>query len=304
MTEPQLSLRSATSHDRAAVMKLLQTSLLPEDTRDVTGLERLVWAGGRGTAPPVVATQGDDLVGLIGGRLAPSAGGTTDGGSTAYVSVMAVRDDRRRQGVGRALLSSLESRMSAAGAAEMWTGGSQPNYWWPGIDQRYEAARALFDRSGYVRDHDATNLSVHLSEDLLADLPVAGVTTRRLSAGEFSAFQGWVSSTFDEVWDRELELTLLREPVSCFVAEESDTYVGFAAYDTNRVGWFGPMGSATAARGRGIGAALLRLCLRDYYLRGDRDCEIAWAGPQKFYRDAVGARPGRWFSRLRKVLPT
>jgi ribosomal protein S18 acetylase RimI-like enzyme len=303
MTEPQLSLRDADPHDRVASMALLRASLLPEDTSDETGLERLVWGSKHGAAPLVAATQGEELIGLIGGVVAvPSA--TIQEEPTGYVTVLAVRPDRRRRGVGRALVSALESRLSACGAVQVWTGGSQPNYWWPGIDRQYGAARGLFLSAGYVNEDGADNLIVELSRSVAHVVPVTGVRMRRLSPDEFPRFQSWVRSTFDEVWDRELEMTLAREPISCFVAEENGDYVGFAAYDTNRVGWFGPMGSATAVRGRGIGAALLRLCLRDYALRGDRDCQIAWAGPQKFYRDAVAARPGRAFDRLRKALPS
>jgi hypothetical protein len=40
--------------------------------------------------------------------------------------------------------------------------------------------------------------------------------------------------------------------------------------------------------------------LRDYLSQGYDECKICWAGPAKFYVDAVGASTDRVFARLRK----
>ena len=289
-------IREALAADRAAVRELCRTTLLLQDTRDEAGLERLIWTPMHMDPVGLVAEQDGELTGFIAGSTFP------DDAATGYVTLVAVRQDRRRQGVGRSLVEALERCLAATGVGEIWAGGSQPNYWWPGVDHRYESTRDLFVSAGYLIVEEALNMGVELSSSLLDEPRVEGVTLRRLDSGEFSRFQLWVRQSWDEVWDRELELTLLRDPISCFVAEEHGQYIGFAAYDTNRLDCFGPMGSAVRARGRGVGGALLRLCLRDYYLRGERGCEISWVGPQKFYRDAVSAEPGRAFDRLRKVL--
>jgi GNAT superfamily N-acetyltransferase len=219
-----------------------------------------------------------------------------------YVTLIAVHPDHQRTGLGRQLVRGMEARLETAGVSEIWTGGSQPHYWWPGIDSRYQGARDLFLSESYSDGDNAVNMTVELSASVVAKTSVDGITTRRLIVGEFPEFQSWMRARWDGVWDREIELCLRRVPVSCYVAEQDGRYVGFAADDTNRVGSFGPMGSIPEIRGRGVGATLLRLCLRDYLERGDSDCQISWAGPQAFYRDAVAARPGREFARLRKVL--
>jgi GNAT superfamily N-acetyltransferase len=55
------------------------------------------------------------------------------------------------------------------------------------------------------------------------------------------------------------------------------------------------MGTAESARGLGIGAVLLRRCLRDLRSTGARSAEIGWVGPKRFYSLAVGAAVGRVF---------
>ena len=105
---------------------------------------------------------------------------------------------------------------------------------------------------------------------------------------------------------RQVERTIRTDDdkkfVDVTVAVEDGTYLGFAAYDTNRAGWFGPMGSSPAARGRGVGSALLRACLSDYLDAGRTSCEIAWVGPVDFYARTVEAEPGRTFLALCKPL--
>lgn len=296
MTVVQLA--DAVGDDRADVLAICRASLLPEDTNDATGLDELLWRTTPYPTVRLVAHDGPAIVGVVVATVSAEASEVGIG----YVTLIAVRPDYHRTGLGRRLVRVMQSRLETLGVTEIWTGGSQPNYWWPGIDNRYSAAHDLFLNEGYTDVDHAFNMRVALSELVVTNLAVKGISTRRLTLAEFPEFQSWMRSSWDGVWDRELELVLRRTPISCFVAEEDGAYVGFAAYDTNRIGSFGPMGSAPAIRGRGVGAALLRLCLRDYFERGDRDCQISWAGPQTFYRDAVTAEPDREFVRLRKVL--
>jgi GNAT superfamily N-acetyltransferase len=78
--------------------------------------------------------------------------------------------------------------------------------------------------------------------------------------------------------------------------------LGFAAYGSSRPSWFGPMGTAPAARGLGIGALLLRRCLADQRAAGHDQVQIGWVGPLPFYAKAVGARVERVFLLYRKQL--
>ena len=228
-TGSPLRIRESTAGDRAAIRELCRAVLLPEDTRDEAGLERVMWSPMHLDPVRLVADRGGELTGFIAGATLP------DDPATGYVTIVAVRPDRRRQGVGRALVEALERRLAASSASEIWTGGSQPNYWWPGVDQRYQSARDLFGSSGYTSAEEAVNMTVELSSALLDEPQVEGVTLRQLDQSEFSSFQRWVHESWEEAWDRELELTLSRDPVSCFVAEEGGQYIGFAAYDTNRL---------------------------------------------------------------------
>ncbi len=62
----------------------------------------------------LVARSGEEVVGFASGTT--RTGGAQGGGGQGYITVVLVRDDQRRRGIGRALLMSLETRLARASA--------------------------------------------------------------------------------------------------------------------------------------------------------------------------------------------
>ena len=73
------------------------------------------------------------------------------------------------------------------------------------------------------------------------------------------------------------------------MAVEGEALVGFGCYDTTMRNFFGPTGVLEAYRGRGIGFALLLVCLHAMAADGYGYAIIGAAGPVDFYSKAVGA---------------
>ena len=128
----------------------------------------------------------------------------------------------------------------------------------------------------------------------------ARVDIRRAYAVEQHHIFPWVREHFSEGWVSEITASLARMPVSCFVATEQGQLLGFACYDSVAKGIFGPTGVSDAARGKGVGAALLLACLHDMRAQGYAYAVIGWTGPQEFYAKVCGAtvipdsRPGMY----------
>lgn len=86
---------------------------------------------------------------------------------------------------------------------------------------------------------------------------------------------------------------------------EKENIVGFACYDSACKNFFGPIGIAGHARGRGIGKDLLLACLRAMAANGYAYAIIGKAHPAEFYARTVGAieidgsRPGFYPDPLR-----
>ncbi|MCX4389209.1 GNAT family N-acetyltransferase [Micromonospora peucetia] len=292
-----------------AVVELCRRALdLPEDAAEAPDVVDALWTRAAVDRPVVAlgAYRGADLVGVL--VCSVSARDARLG----HVDLVAVDPAHRRRGVGRALLSSAERILTGLGAAEVLLAGNPPYYAWPGIDVRYTPAVCAALALGYQQDRTAWNMTADLSYDdspalrptetAEARLAGRGVTVRRAGATDLPALAEFARSTFGGVWDAELAGSVGREGAGCHLAERDGEVLGFAAYGSSRPSWFGPMGTAPAAEGSGIGGVLLRRCLRDQQAAGVPAAQIGWVGPVAFYSGSAGARIERVFFLYRRTL--
>lgn len=289
-----------------AVADLCQVALdLPEDAAE---------------AVPIVArlTTPDPMPGMPGPRRTVGFLAISDGelagvalGSLAHrdpavghVDLIAVRPAVRRRGIGRALLGRVEAALAALGASEVRLAGNPPYYAWPGIDVRYTPAVCLASALGYQHQRTAWNMTVDLADDSPAlrstdsaerRLAAAGITVRRADPQDAAALMDFARTQFSAAWGGEVAHSIGRDGAGCHLAVRADGEVlGFAAYGSSRPSWFGPMGTAAAAQGLGIGGVLLRRCLREQAAAGHRRVQIGWVGPVPFYANQTGA----WIERV------
>ncbi len=115
------------------------------------------------------------------------------------------------------------------------------------------------------------------------------VSTRRALAPEKHLVASWVHEHFSAHWASEVEVAFARAPLSCFVAVDGDSLVGFGCHDAIALGIFGPTGVDSSRRGEGIGTALLFACLEDMRSKGYGYAIIGGVGPADFYARIVGA---------------
>jgi GNAT superfamily N-acetyltransferase len=128
-------------------------------------------------------------------------------------------------------------------------------------------------------------------EPEIAGQQTKGITIRRAIAPEKHIVTLWVQQHFFNSWVSEVDVAFHRSPPTCWLAAEGQELIGFACYDTSARGFFGPTGVSEAARGRGVGRALLIACLHAMRWEGYGYAIIGWAGPTGFYEKAVGAIP-------------
>ncbi|GIJ75675.1 Acetyltransferase (GNAT) domain-containing protein [Micromonospora phaseoli] len=293
------------------VVALCQRALdLPEDAAEAGSLVATLWS--RAAAARPVRVFGAYREGTLVGVLISSI--SADDGRVGHVDLLAVQPGQRRRGVGRALLGRAERALADLGAAEVLLAGNPPHYAWPGIDVRYTPAICLGLALGYRQDRTAWNMTADLSYDgspalrsteaAESRLAGQGVTVRRAESADLPALAAFARSTFGGSWDAELAGSLDRPEAGCHLAERDGELLGFAAYGSSRPSWFGPMGTAPAAEGSGIGGVLLRRCLRDQRTAGLESAQIGWVGPVPFYSGSAGARIERVFFLYRRTLDT
>lgn len=117
----------------------------------------------------------------------------------------------------------------------------------------------------------------------------AGVILRRPGAYEKHLVEAFVREHFSPKWVSEVQVAFSRQPAAIFIATKEKKILGFACYGTTAKGFFGPTGVAEAARGLGLGKALLFMALEALRADGHAYGFIGGVGPKEFYAKAVGA---------------
>ncbi|WP_433425202.1 GNAT family N-acetyltransferase [Microtetraspora malaysiensis] len=225
--------------------------------------------------------------------------------SVGHIDLLAVHPGARGAGRGRALVEAAQEWLRGEGVTTVRVAGNPPCYAWPGVDVRYTAAACLFESLGYEREQVAWNMTADLSGAACDEGAVAadverlagkGVAVRAAGPGERAAVAAFVRDEWNESWAWEAE-----QATGCHYASRDGEIIGFAAWGA-RPAWFGPMGTAPAARGLGVGGVLLRRCLAEMRAAGLASAQISWVGPLRFYSGAVGARAERVFWLYRRDL--
>lgn len=122
-----------------------------------------------------------------------------------------------------------------------------------------------------------------------AKVKAAGITVRRALPPERHVVTAWVGKHFSPFWVSEVEAAMSHLPVTCWVAIRDNQLLGFACHDATAKGFFGPTGVDAAARGQGIGEALLIATLRGMREAGYAYGVIGGAGPVEFYQKRLDA---------------
>lgn len=125
--------------------------------------------------------------------------------------------------------------------------------------------------------------------DADAKVAVAGVVVRRALPPERHIVLDWIAATFGPNWASEAAVALSSLPVTCWVAVKDGALLGFACHDATAKGFFGPTGVGEAARGQGIGEALLSATLRGMREAGYGYAVIGDPGPVAFYQKRLNA---------------
>jgi predicted N-acetyltransferase YhbS len=233
------------------------------------------------------AMDGRRLVGAAIGAL-HGAGRSRDG----FVKLLLVAPAARRAGLGAALLKGLEARLKAGGARRARVGECPPPYIVGGVEALDTAAHCFLLGQGYARSGTVIDMTAGLrrfkADYSAADRALmAGAGVRRAGQAERPLLMGLLKKEFP-FWVTEVSLALKRGKVH--VAGTGGAIEAFACAGGTHPGWFGPMGTAMAGRGRGLGRLLMWRCLEDLKAQGHASCRIPWVGPIPFYSRFAGAR--------------
>jgi GNAT superfamily N-acetyltransferase len=250
-----------------------------------------------------------------------------------WVGLFAVDAAHRRQGVATRLYHAVCDQWRQEGIGKAEALAFPRNYFTPGLDPRYTAALSFLERQGYEKFNDCVNLTADLSSSFPTDederrlaaegfiirraeasfptdederrLAAEGFIIRRAEGEDPQRLERFFCLNFGQEWELEVSHALQNDPPAVHVALKDDEILAFSAHSGQNREWgfFGPMGTTPATRGRGIGGVLLKRCLNDLRAVGHRRAMIPWVGPISFYARAVPCHVERVFWRYRAELP-
>lgn len=252
----------------------------------------------------LVAKENSKIIGFLGGVIRQR-----ENEKVAYVKLFAVDFKNRRKGIGSALYNEFEKEIIRNEVKKIRPFESYPNYYMPGIDPFYTEAICFFERNKFKKVGDCSNLSAELqfqnfsTEVEEKKLFTEGFEIKRVEESEYDEMIEWTEKNF-KAWIGEVNSAFANSEISIYIAKLNSKIIAFSAYETNNkgTGWFGPMGTTEAARGKGIGGILLKRCLEDMKRIGFQKAIIPWVGPIPFYMHYCNSKVERVFWRYEKIL--
>jgi len=230
-------------------------------------------------------------------------------GKAGYIKLLCVDSNERRKGYARELYENVEHKIGRKGVKSIRVFESHPNYFMPGIDPLYTEAICFFERLGYKKIGDTSNLAADLSLQNFdtgieeTKLASEGILFRRATMGDQKQIFDWLQIKFP-AWIGEVSETFKNKPITLFLCELDRKLMAFSAHEGNNkgTGWFGPMGTDTVLRGKGIGGILFKKCLKDMKEIGFVKAIIPWVGPISFYMHYANSKVERVFWRYEKII--
>jgi GNAT superfamily N-acetyltransferase len=265
--------------DSAAEIAAFTRQACEYDPLSATSVQRSIFEDTRPQVVLCIAGEAMDAVGV----------GVVQG-ETGHVKLLAVHPRSRRRGIGAALLERIERFCADHGAKTMSVGHLAPWFVVPGVDVRYSEMILLMHARGYRRYAESVNQSV-----ALRNLPEPPLPVRVASHTDHEAIKAWLAQEHPN-WLNEVERGFR---LGNLIVHEDR---GFAAYDVNREGWFGPMATRGGPGGERVGTSTLLGALHAMGRLGHEHADIVWVGPIVFYAKAVGARINRVFWSYTKSL--
>jgi len=257
----------------------------------------------------IIAIDKSEPVGIVIGAQRTKAPPELVSREHGWLKLVVVEPRYMQSGLGDQLLLAVERAMKSKGAKDVRVSDFVGWYFWPGIDLRYQDLIRFFGDHGYIK----VNENIEYEVDLLGLRPSSLVLEKEASlAAKGYAFTNasqdrrrevveWVHSNFGPLYSHEVSETFRHDMPSVWLALKGDEIVGFSAYRTSELDWFGPIGVAEEERRKGLGSVLLFKSLLSMREEGRRIALIS-CNPHLFFSQIPSIRGVRDYWILSKRL--
>lgn len=214
-----------------------------------------------------------------------------------WIVIMGVLPEYQNQGIGTMLCDGVEKRLKDMGTKEITLCAYSPNYFFPGIDKRYQQAISFFENRNYVNRAESVSMQrslwdYHMADqykEKLASLEKDGIHIIRYNDEYMLPLLNYLLENFGAGWKRNALIAMQKkeaEDTILLVVDEQKNILGFCMrkIDGNDAR-FGPFGVSEHLRSKGIGGVLFEYMMQEMKQKGIYYLYFLWTdgAAQRFY---------------------
>ncbi|MEG0345978.1 MAG: GNAT family N-acetyltransferase [Erysipelotrichaceae bacterium] len=232
-----------------------------------------------------------------------------------WISLMFIKKEYQRKSIATKLVNLIEYAFIAKGTKEITLCAYSPNYFFPGIDKRYEAANIFFNKLNYIKHSEAVSMQRDLWDyslptntiNKINTLKEEGISFIKYNDNYMNALLNFVKEEFDAGWIRNVLISMQKHIAkdTILLCINSDNKVlGYCMRKIdNNDSRFGPIGVSKQLRSKGIGGILLDLMLLDMKASNINYMYFLWThgDAQRFYLNH-GVKVYRTYNLYRKEI--
>ena len=287
----QVAIRAMESSDIPEVVRGWNLSLTHNQT-DEARFERVILRDpNHEKGASLVAIHDGKIAGFIGSIAREGTPGADGRGrlyekDKGYIKGMFVLEEFRRRGIGTKLLGGVEKYMRSKGKSVIKIVTYTGQYFFPGVDLKYEAALKFFADRDFHQDHVINDVDLDLKGFQISDyqkdarrrMAEFGVHIEEYDPSMLSAMRKFVGKVNMTAWFPEGWEEGYKEKGDKFAAFKNGEIVGWASYypRTGAAG-FGPIAVLEEMRGNGTGSCLMLECVLRMKDAGADKVVASWA---------------------------
>ena len=281
-------IRPYSAQDAPQAIQLWNATLTEDKLNQENFYTRIICDAAFDPALYLLAEDAGELVGFIYG---------THNGTKGWIIAMGARDPR--QGIGRALVDTLTTKLKALGITQVDVGNYAGHYFFPGVDRKnYAGAIEFFTALGFEDTGMCASMDMNLRQYRTPEKYLAKQQTLESQGYTFAPYC-WEDSlalfaffqTHFPYWADIARTNILRgdggETIQ-LAKDPTGQVVGFAMRAMDGTpGRFGPFGVASTQQGTGLGGILFHRLIRDMVERRIFYTWFLWTGGRNL--DIYGA---------------
>ena len=239
----------------------------------------------------LVATHDGKIIGFIStivreGILGADNRGRPEEEVLGYIKGFYVLEEFRRNGIGSRLLDGSIKYIKSKGKSFVRILEYTGNYFFPGIDTRYESAISFLEYKGFYKEYVINDVDIDTTDFQITDqhedarqraekvgVHVEDYDPSMLDEMRIFAKKLDMISWFPEGWEDRF-----RSKGNKVVALKGKEIVGWASFSVSGdIGWFGPTGVLEKIRHNGIGSCVLLESVLQMKNAGAKRVIASWA---------------------------